>query len=872
MVSQASLLGRAALAALLFTGAGAEVQSSHPPPSGLRGPKEEAIVLANEALRVAVSPRTGEIEQLESRQPTPLSLLDHPQEPLGLWVMNLDQNWAEPLNVVHRWQIDERRRIRATVAPAEHPVVEADLTYDLSGDCLSLKAQVRFLADDASSYRLVWGQPSVSGEELFSYPYSEGLASTGGRQFLRLGSAGSLASRQTFPPETTVEVELTVLSQWELDAVTSLRYRLQPNGDGYYFDLIRRGEAVRCWMVKDGKWVTQGNGLGVKEHSWALGRRHRLKIVGRADGFDCYLDDEPVFHIADPTFTAGAIGLKQHYNGTTRLHAVTVRQGERVLLQDDFQGYPLGREPELLWVVRAGLVSVEDGGREWAGYPARFITLPDRYVVWGQLDLNHPVILNRRETKAPWLAIGPKGLRKGEHYTFSVVLKALPRPQFARRDALRWYVQRMFDSDPFFQGPPVRLAYEISRTFPEGNFVFYSAGYSLLGQRLQPEQVRQMEERLQALRFTNVIFTDWYSIPWTGRERPRADLAGAWLNPCTREVQLGRRLKEEIARLHRQGFKVYLYFWPVTLSFNPRNEAKLRQLIDFAKRCVDFYQADGLGYDMNWHVHKQVLKLQYELFHWLREKHPEGRIIVDYGFGTPSQLYADTLISEFGLWMYGLPHNNVIESFTALRTNVTNLIYFEGPLRELKQGRPVRKIGIGKVNVRSVEEWYHTYVQLVMQSLALGGSWSDSAASFSRPEFEPLVDRTTLAHFSARTVATPLVTETGCAECRPDDGMVAVWADEGNLLMAVYRHRLSWKPEPGFFRPEEVANPLTVTVHRSALARNGLRRIPPLKVVVLDPEGRERAGARFRCEVSPAAVQLTGDLGEGELLLAWSKR
>lgn len=872
---------------------------------------DEVLTCSNGKLQIAVSRQTGALVSLRSLQPTLLELLEPPGEPLMLLVEpgtersegHRAEDWSAPLDRVRRLKVDGNR-VEFTIATQKRPVVEADVVYDLTGDFMRLTARLHELTRDPGRWRIVWAQPSVPAQQLYSYPYSEGIASTGHKPFLRLGSSGSVMSRQTFPADAQVDVNLMVLTHG-LEPWTSIRYRMQPNGDGYHIALAENGHKVSCSLLKSGQWVTSGSGLGSSDVEWSLGKPHGLRIVGRSDGFDVFLEEARLFEVQDTAFVSGAVGIKQGYSGECRVHSVTMRAGGQTILADDFSTYPIGGEPEVKWIVRAGFVEVSDGGNEWGGYPARFIDLADRHIVWGQFDLNRPVILNHIETKAPWVASGfgisdlgfPVANEHGEakaswlsarpqrnespksqitnrksQILFDLFVTVFSRPQFARRDAIRWYAQHMTHSGPFFARAPVRMTHTVSRTFPEGNFAFYWGSLSRLDSKRTREQVERMEGRMKALRFTNVIFTDWVNIPWSGAEQAPPDLAGGWFHPPSGNIKLGEKMREEVRRLKSEGFKVYLYFWPVTLFFNPRNESKLQGLIDCAKRAVEFYEPDGIGYDMNWQVHKQVLKLQHELYHWLQQKHPGKKVIIDYGFGTPSQLYGDSLISEFGLWMYGLPTNGVVESFTALRTNVTNLVYFAHPLRELKEKGQVNKIGIGTVNVRSLEEWYHTYCQLVMQSVALGGSWADDAFAFEQQEFEPVLKRTALAQFAAQTAAVPVVCETGVTQARPDDLIASVWANDRRLLVAAYRYRMSWKPEPGFFSPEQGGNPVTITLRRDFLAKQGLRKVSPLRLIVLDAEAMEKPASNFRAVVSRNAVTLTGDLGDGEMLLVTEKQ
>jgi len=718
---------------------------------------DEVLTCSNGKWQIGVSRQTGALVSLKSLQPTPLELLEPPEEPLLLTVQRVKGNEAVALKRVRRLKVD-RQRVAVTVDSGEHPVAEAEVVYDLTGDFLRLTARVRWLAQDPGSYLVVWGQPSVPTQQLYSYPYSEGIASTGGLPFLRLGSSGSVMSRQTFPADAELDVRLTVLKHG-LEPWTSVRYRMQPNGDGYHIFLAENGHKVSCWLSKEGQWVTAGGGLGSRDVEWSLGQPHRLRIVGHPEGFEVFLDEHRIFEIQDNSFVSGAIGIKQGYAGECRVHSVSVRSQGQTVLFDDFSTYPIGLEPDQKWMVRAGFVEVSDGGNEWGGYPARFLDLPDRYLVWGQFDLNRPVILNHLETKAPWVAVRLETRKRNpvSQFTFDLFLHAFPRPHFARRDAIRWYAQHLTHSDPFFKPAPVRLTHTRTRTFPEGNFACVWGAHSRLNPQVSDAEWARRAEKMKALRCTNIVLTDWLIIPWTGREGPPQDLRGAWFHPPTGRRYLAPFLRDEIARLHQEGFRVYLWCWPVTLFFNPRSEQKARAWVECIKQAVEFYQPDGIGYDMNWQVHKEILKLQYALFHWMQKRYPQKHIMHDYGFGTPSQLYAHSVLSEFGLWMYGVPHNDVIELFTALRTNLTNLVFFAFPLRELREKGVLTQIYAARVQVHTEQEWLQTYLQQVMQSVAMGGSWAVDSHDFDEPLFDEVLKRTALAEFAAKTTATPLV-------------------------------------------------------------------------------------------------------------------
>ena len=836
---------------------------------------DKIITCSNGTLEIGLSRETGAVVGLRSMQPTPLELLDPPEEPFVLAVKSLGEGWLAPLDRVRRFRASGKR-VTVTVGSQEHQVAEAEVGYDLRGDFLRLSASLRWLTPDPSGYRIIWGQRSLPMERLYAYPYSEGCASTGGRRFLRLGSSGSVVTRRTFPADAEVDGSVTVVAHG-LEPATAIWYRMQQNGDGYQVALADSGHRVSCLFLRGGRWTSAGGGLGSEQIRWTMGAPRRVRIAGRPEGFDVFLDERRVFAIQDTTLVAGAIGLTQGYSGECRVHDVVVRSGGQTAFSDDFASCPVGSEPGREWVTRAGFVEVSNGGEEWGGYPARFVDLPDRHIVWGQFDLNRALILNHIETRAPWVAIGGEpptrvtGRIRGDGdrvRTFDLFLNVLPAPGCARRDAIRWYAQGMADSDPFFAGAPVRLRHTRVRTFPEGNFAFVWGGaHSRLNPQMTDADWSRRAEKMKALGCTNILLTDWLTIPWSGPQPPPADLRGAWFHPPTGEAHFGTFVRDEIARLKQEGFRVYLWCWPVTLFFNPRNVAKREAWTECVKRAVEFYEPDGIGYDMNWQVHKEILKLQSELFRWMHRRYPQKHIMHDYGFGTPSQLYAHSILSEFGLWMYGVPHNDVMESFTALRTNLTNLLFFAQPLKELREKGQLTQVYIAPVQVHTEQEWLQTYLRQVMESVAMGGGWAMDSFDFEEPLFGEVLKRTALAQFAARTTTVPLVCEHDVVEASPDDVIVSVWADAGRLLLAAYRYRMRWRPESGFRSVQQGADPMRLAVSLPMLRTNGCRRLPALSCEVLGTDAMPRSDASVRVSRQDDVLVLTGDLGEDEMLL-----
>jgi len=519
-------------------------------------------------------------------------------------------------------------------------------------------------------------------------------------------------------------------------------------------------------------------------------------------------------------------------------------------------------------------------GGVWGGYPGRFVNLQDRYIFWGEFDLHKPLILNKYETILPWVAIRPKRLKKGEGYSFNIVFRSFPSPPYKPRDRLNWYAENMYSSDPFFKEEPPKLTHTISRTFPEGNIAFYTHALPLDGP--SPSFVK-MEDRLLKLGFTNLVLMNWYGITdWLNPERKITQWAIG-----DGKVRLDPRLKRFVKRLQRKGFRVYLWFWPVTLSFDPGHKDKLMSFIDFIKRVVMYTGVDGVGYDMNWHGHKEILKIQYEIYRWLKKEFKEKKyVLVDYGFGTPSALYTDFHLSEFGLTQYGYPENPPLEGAMAFRVGVANIFDYPLAWERLKREGEIRKYGIMRgINITTEEELKKFYLEYMLKAIALGGSWALYGRTLADPDpafrgrkdippFLELMELKELASFSARVTGTPLVAETQTMDRHPDL-IASTWAKKDTLLIAAYRYRTIWHPEPGFFSPRQEAEtkPVWINLSREILAKYGLRKIPELEVKILGKDALPIEEKKtFQVKIGERYIKIKGILFEGETLLISSKK
>ena len=829
--------------------------------------EDNRFVLADGEIEAWIDRGTGWLVRLRSLKPEPMDLLDEPSEGWGAIVASPADGWEERFDLVNSSEFGERGT--RFVLTHRRGIFDLLLTYLLREGCLEIRAKFKARKEHRGRLLLALCQPSAPREPLLSYPYSEGVAATGGNRRLKVGPAwhGRAECKRKFAIGPGFEVGFEM---------RPLRYGLGPCGAELSLDVEPR-RIYRFWFTKEGelkvvRWCGKSASLlsSVKFEA-EPGKRYKVKIAVGEGKISCAVNGFKVLEVRERVGTSlGNLSLSCGWLTGAEFDDVEVRDASGDVFKDGFEKAPIGSGGGENWRSFGG-VCVTDGGEEWGGYPARFVDLPDRYLVWGETDLFKPIVFTKRETKAPWVGLLPRDVKCGDTFSFELVYKLFDSSRFGRRNRLRWYVGRIRASDPFFRGEPVRLTHRIARHLPEGNLCFYLHGVGRLLKH--PEMLplaRKMEERMKKLKFTNIVYLDWYSI---SDGEPPKELLGAWLSPATGRMLFGEGVKRDIKRLQDEGFKVILYVWPVTLAFNPREPDKFSRYLEFLKRSIDFYEPDGIGYDMNWQVHKECLKLQFELYRFIKAKGKPMWAVIDYGFGTPSQLYADALLSEFGPVQYGFPENPVTEATWALRTGLFNLLDFAHFAKKLEAEGKLTKWGIMKVDVRSREELERLYVESVMKGLALGATWADYARIFVAPEevpkwdeigfkgymvpFPKVLELKDLAEFSAKATGTPILTDSGSVKCHPDLATSA-WADGNRLLIAAYR-----------FRTSEGIDPVWIEVSREVLRRHGFTSSSPsFTSKLIGPDGLPVEGrAKFELKATTEAFLVEGSVPDRHLLL-----
>ncbi len=109
-----------------------------------------------------------------------MELLESPEQPLTITLHDLKEGWSTSLNKVRHLQVDRKlKKIRITVTSVEHPIVEADVLYDLHSDHLKTEIRLLYIGEGKPSYTtgrqpdrlryiVVFGQPSVPMQTIYS--------------------------------------------------------------------------------------------------------------------------------------------------------------------------------------------------------------------------------------------------------------------------------------------------------------------------------------------------------------------------------------------------------------------------------------------------------------------------------------------------------------------------------------------------------------------------------------------------------------------------------------------------------------------------------------------------------------------------------
>jgi len=328
-------------------------------------------------------------------------------------------------------------------------------------------------------------------------------------------------------------------------------------------------------------------------------------------------------------------------------------------------------------------------------YPYAVMEDDSRFFLWGSLDIGRFIALtpNAMAHRLPAFETNPRELRAGSAQVFDSVYKVFPKPENDYTQVVRWYVRHMFSSNPLTRN--IVKYHPNTRYFTSGNMHWYHP-------HLAPKGYDGWRNNLRDLGASNVWFAWWAN--WN-EEYP---CAGNWVTYDGRHLSAAG-LKEEIAYLKALRLNVYLCFrqflveegchdnrppyrrwlgrdaegkrmafldYPVprpediggvkTISWTMADfgDAGFRQwYVEQVKRAVEFYDPDGIAWDMGWNglyshnapevgVGHGTIWVQHAIYEWLKARYPQKRVVVNEALGSPSQLFADATMIE-GSWISG---------------------------------------------------------------------------------------------------------------------------------------------------------------------------------------------------------------------------
>ena len=534
-------------------------------------------------------------------------------------------------------------------------------------------------------------------------------------------------------------------------------------------------------------------------------------------------------------------------------------------------------------------VRAPDAPLRRARYPYGILEGPDRLLVWGYLDLNSFAVLTpNRLGGLPAFAIAPTGLQQGEGYAFDFTYKVLPKPRYELADACRWYAQHLYSSHALTAGI-VRLPGDLPpRVLAEGNVISGFYPPCEVGQESRHSQLEADAARMQGVHLwyggwhpwneDRPISGRWYAGGglWQTAEGVQREIRE--LRARGLQVYLYfRQIRHDLAYYDdRPPYRDWMHLteggFPWTFNFEglPNPDAPRtplspqdRQALGIAEkdytdvfmdlchdpcrqwltqevmRALDYYLPSGIAWDMGWGdlleapclrhphtgIHHAVLRLQYDVWRWVKERHPWMRVIGNEFKGSPSQLYCDGIMFEAGDHLDPL----TMQSMRCYRTAATGLYYRE---------------------VFPDQEW----PPAVMRHLSYGITFGGRVEDITRPPFDRLRE---LAAFSARANHTPLVIERQGLRLAPEHERLtgAAWAGPARLLVAIFNDRGR-------------AAHLQATLDRRVLAAYGSPAAAVPSFTVLDGQGLPRLDRTFSARPCGRHLLIAGRLGPREMLLA----
>ena len=414
-----------------------------------------------------------------------------------------------------------------------------------------------------------------------------------------------------------------------------------------------------------------------------------------------------------------------------------------------------------------------------------------------------------------------------------------------------------------------------------GEFVSQNLAFKTNAEEIKSEICRLQRKEFKVYLYFRQAW--WFTkSDWESEEEMDGPPYKRWLNrtPEGKRVQLwwnkqGGYYPADEERAN--SFGIYEPIIPGEVDFN--NDEARAWYFKRLKECVEYYQPDGIAWDFGWShlaasynvsmysaadpncdMFQGQLKIQYEVYKWLQENHPEKKVLTNNVGGAPAQLYADAILLEGGTTD---PHSAYHDASKALNTAIVNLIY--GSASYDKASDP---------NDPAIEKFYKDRLKVM---LPLGASYGcfigdvvphteyQMTEWFGGLNYYPFVSTisTDLTEFSAKTNAVPMVTDDRTLSTNSPEVVGSVWADEKNFMVAIYNN-------------DHKKSDVKVRVDRDILQKYKQSLSPTLPhrspakltAMIINADGKRKSGKiEFTYNIEDDDLLIECDLDHGQLLL-----
>ncbi len=535
-------------------------------------------------------------------------------------------------------------------------------------------------------------------------------------------------------------------------------------------------------------------------------------------------------------------------------------------------------------------------------FPMTVLEGADRWVLVGSPDLDGFVTVTPNQPLGyfPSVQMNPTQIAAGDSFDFRLAWRAFPKTEALLRDVWRAYAESLVSDDPLIRDLLPFEAPEVPRTLPPG--LEMSAGGFWAGEGARIDLSRVPER-------ANLWYFGWHD--WINERYPTEGewwcRGGGW----GRESAEGFR--DAIASYQASGRNCYLYFRDIanltqrgnplpedwfladpgggldlygggyTIDLPPEvaadagfsriewgtwdfdNDPLREDYLQQVRECMDFYRPGGIAWDMGWRPNNPgVLAVQAESFRWLREHHPQMRVISNEASGTPSQWFADCILIENGI-LYGksVLDYEVAKAFGSQIASIERGHQFEGMAATLLAGDDAWPFPQSFADARRFARWsmetdplppdaaaaqkelgFRLNMRGGLRCLGLGAQWAyvPDAAYGPRPVPAKLMA------LMADLMAIPPIQESfavridGGADA--DRGVcAAAWADAERLVVAA-------------FNDTDEPRTIDVAVDAGVLARRGW-----------SAEGKRWTGMAADSLAALRAVERQADAEPGEVAL-----